>query len=201
MSEEQKNRPFNESVTDEDLGKLPLVQFTGRIVLVDDLRKFNSAIGELSKSTILGFDTETKPSFKKGRRHKVSLLQLSDDKTAWLFRLNRIGLPNELVSLLSDVRTTKVGVAIHDDLRALRGLHNFEPGGFVDLQSLVSEHGIKQLGLKRLSAIILGFSISKSQQVSNWESPVLTLPQQVYAATDAWVCRRIYLTLNGKEVH
>ena len=156
-------------------------------------------MNEISRSKILGFDTETRPSFKKGTRHKVSLLQLADDRNAWLFRLNMIGLPPELATLLADDSILKVGVAVHDDIKALRNLKAFEPGGFVDLQSVVAAHGIKQLGLKRLSAIILGFSISKSQQTSNWESPALTPQQQVYAATDAWVCKRIYLTLNGKE--
>ena len=147
---------------------------------------------EIEQIKILGFDTETRPSFKKGQRHKVSLLQLADDRSAWLFRLNMIGLPPELAAMLADPDIIKIGVAIHDDIKALRNLRPFEPGGFVDLQTVVADHGIKQLGLKKLSAIVLGFSISKSQQVSNWEAPALTEPQQLYAATDAWVCRRIY---------
>jgi ribonuclease D len=191
-------RKFDESVTDEDLKKLPVMQFEGRVRLVDNMQKFRHAINEISRCKILGFDTETRPSFKKGTRHKVSLLQLANDRNAWLFRLNMIGLPPELTALLSSPDIVKVGVAIHDDIKALRSLETFEPGGFVDLQTVVAAHGIKQLGLKRLSAIILGFSISKSQQTSNWEAPGLTPPQQVYAATDAWVCRRIYLQLNGK---
>ena len=191
-------RKFDESVTDEDLKKFPVMQFEGRVRLVDNMQKFRHAIHEISRCKILGFDTETRPSFKKGTRHKVSLLQLADDKNAWLFRLNMIGLPPELTALLSSPDIVKVGVAVHDDIKALRSLETFEPGGFVDLQTVVAAHGIKQLGLKRLSAIILGFSISKSQQTSNWDAPGLTPPQQVYAATDAWVCRRIYLQLNGK---
>jgi ribonuclease D len=158
-------------------------------------------LSEISRCKILGFDTETRPSFKKGTRHKVSLLQLADDRNAWLFRLNMIGLPPELTALLASPDIVKIGVAVHDDIKALRHLAPFEPGGFVDLQTVVAAHGIKQLGLKKLSAIILGFSISKSQQTSNWEAPGLTLPQQVYAATDAWVCRRIYMQLNGKRNH
>jgi ribonuclease D len=192
-------RQFDESVTDEDLKKLPVMQFEGRVQLIDTMQKFRHAMHEISRCKILGFDTETRPSFKKGTRHKVSLLQLADDHDAWLFRLNMLGLPPELTALLSSPGIVKVGVAVHDDIKALRHLTPFEPGGFVDLQNVVADHGIKQLGLKRLSAIILGFSISKSQQTSNWEAPGLTQPQQVYAATDAWVCRRIYLQLNGKE--
>jgi len=192
-------RQFNEGVTDEDLHKLPVSQFSGRIILIDTLEKFFNTLPQLKKAALLGFDTETKPSFKKGRKHKVSLLQLADDHNAWLFRLNMIGLPDELAKILSDNSVKKVGVAIHDDIKALRNLKAFEAAGFTDLQSIVADHGIKQLGLRKLSAIVLGFSISKSQQVSNWEAPALTWPQQLYAATDAWVCRRIYLRINGHD--
>lgn len=191
-------RQFDESVTDEDLKKLPVMQFEGKVQLIDSMQKFRQAMREITRCKILGFDTETRPSFKKGTRHKVSLLQLSDDHNAWLFRLNLIGLPPELAALLANPDIVKIGVAVHDDIKALRHLTPFEAGGFVDLQTVVADHGIKQLGLKRLSAIILGFSISKSQQTSNWEAPGLSPQQQVYAATDAWVCRRIYLQLNGK---
>jgi ribonuclease D len=190
---------FNESVTDDELRKLPILQFEGKVTLVDDMQKFRHAIRDMGRPALLGFDTETKPSFKKGRRHKVSLLQLADDSRAWLFRLSMIGLPPELTDLLADENIIKTGVAIHDDIKALRSLTPFAPGGFVDLQTVVAAHGIKQLGLKKLSAIVLGYSISKSQQVSNWEAPALTEPQQLYAATDAWVCRCIYLALNGQE--
>ncbi|MCU0378639.1 MAG: 3'-5' exonuclease domain-containing protein 2 [Bacteroidales bacterium] len=194
-------RQYNESVSDEDLKKLPVSQFEGRVTLVDNMTRFHKVMPQLSKPGILGFDTETKPSFKKGQRHKVSLLQFADDHNAWLFRLNMIGLPEELAAMLSDPKIIKVGVAIHDDIKALRHLRHFEPGGFIDLQTVVTEHGIKQLGLKKLSALILGFSISKSQQVSNWEAPALTESQMAYAATDAWVCRRIYFTIKGKETY
>jgi ribonuclease D len=192
-------RQFDEGLTDEDLKKLPVSQFDGKIVLVDTLDKFYSVLSDIKKSRLLGFDTETKPTFKKGQKNKVSLLQLADDHQAWIFRLNAIGLPRELADIMSDPATIKVGVAIHDDIKALRHLRSFEPDGFVDLQNIVADHGIKQLGLKKLSAIVLGFSISKSQQVSNWETPALTWPQQLYAATDAWVCQRIYQKINGHE--
>jgi len=172
---------FNESVTDDELRKLPLLQFQGKVFLVDSMQKFKQAIVDIDRPLLMGFDTETKPSFKKGRRHNVSLLQLAD--------------------LLADENIIKTGVAIRDDIKALQSLTPFEPGGFIDLQSIVAGHGIKQMGLKKLSAIILGYSISKSQQVSNWEAPALTEAQQLYAATDAWVCKRIYQALNGKEKH
>jgi len=192
-------KPYNESLTDEEVKSLPLLQFDGKVTLVDNMQTFYRVIDTIGRSGIVGFDTETKPSFRKGRRNTVSLLQLADDSNAWLFRLNMIGLPPELAALLADESLHKVGVAIHDDIKALRTVTPFEPGGFVDLQGIVAGHGIKQLGLKKLSAIVLGYRISKSQQVSNWEAPLLTESQQLYAATDAWVCRRIYLALNGKQ--
>lgn len=176
-----------------------MLQFDGKLTLVDNMETFYRVIDEIGRSGIVGFDTETKPSFRKGRRNTVSLLQLADDRNAWLFRLNMIGLPPELAALLADDNIHKVGVAIHDDIKALRTVSSFEPDGFVDLQGIVAGHGIKQLGLKKLTAIVLGYRISKSQQVSNWEAPVLTESQQLYAATDAWVCRRIYLALNGRQ--
>jgi len=192
-------KSFNESLTDEEVKSLPLLQFDGKLTLVDNMETFYRVIDEIGRSGIVGFDTETKPSFRKGRRNTVSLLQLADDRNAWLFRLNMIGLPPELAALLADDNIHKVGVAIHDDIKALRTVSSFEPDGFVDLQGIVAGHGIKQLGLKKLTAIVLGYRISKSQQVSNWEAPVLTESQQLYAATDAWVCRRIYLALNGRQ--
>jgi len=192
-------KSFNESLTDEEVKSLPLLQFDGKLTLVDNMETFYRVIDEIGRSGIVGFDTETKPSFRKGRRNTVSLLQLADDRNAWLFRLNMIGLPPELAALLADDNIHKVGVAIHDDIKALRTVSSFEPDGFVDLQGIVAGHGIKQLGLKKLTAIVLDYRISKSQQVSNWEAPVLTESQQLYAATDAWVCRRIYLALNGRQ--
>jgi len=194
-------RQFDESINDDELRKLPLLQFEGRITLIDTYEKFRRAMEDIGKPDLLGFDTETRPSFKKGRRYQVALLQLADARRAWLFRLNMIGLPKELATLLADKTVIKTGVAIRDDLKALKALTQFEPHGFIDLQNLVADHGIKELGLKKLTAITLGHTISKSQQVSNWEAPALTEPQQLYAATDAWVCRQIYLALNGRESH
>lgn len=193
-------KQYSESINDDDLRKLPVLQFNGRVTLIDTIDKFRRAMGDIGRPDVLGFDTETRPSFKKGRRYSVALLQLADDSQAWLFRLNMIGLPTELAALLADKNIIKTGVAIRDDVKALRSLTPFEPHGFLDLQNMVADHGIKELGLKKLTAITLGYTISKSQQVSNWEAPALTEPQQLYAATDAWVCRRIYFALNGHAI-
>jgi len=189
------NKTYSENITVEEIKELNLSWFEGEIFLVDNMDKFYQVIPKLKKSKLLGFDTETKPSFKKGRKNKVSLLQLSDDKIACLFRINRIGLPDELAEILSDPEIIKTGVAIHDDLKLLTGIKKFIPEGFIDLQVFVRNYGIECSGLKKLTAIILGFRISKSQQVTDWEAKQLSEPQLIYAATDAWVCHEIYKRL------
>lgn len=188
---------FQETITVEEIQEYDLSWFKGEIVVVDNLNTFNRVIPELKRSAILGFDTETRPSFKKGHKNKVSLIQLSTGKLACLFRLNKIGLPPELAALLADPKIIKAGVAIHDDIKVLSKIRKFTPGGFVDLQKYVKDFGIQSSGLKKLTAIILGFRISKRQQVTDWEAEELSEPQQVYAATDAWVCREIYKKLTS----
>ena len=121
-------------------------------------------------SDLLGFDTETKPTFKKGRKNSVSLIQLSTGDLACLFRINKIGIPENLIRLLSDPSVIKAGVAVHDDIRFLKGVKKFTPGGFIDLQNFVKDFGIQSSGLKKLAAIVLGFRISKRQQVTDWEA-------------------------------
>jgi len=189
------SRIFAENVSIEEIRELELKWFEGEIVLVDNLSKFKSVIPRLMKSELLGFDTETKPSFKKGRKNQVSLIQLADKDLACLFRINRIGLPDELLKILGDRNVIKAGVAIHDDIKILSHIRKFEPEGFIDLQGFVKDYGIQCSGLKKLTAIVLGFRISKSQQVTDWDASQLTDAQQIYAATDAWVCREIYSKL------
>ena len=144
-------------------------------------------------------------AFKKGVFNEVSLLQLSTSRQAFLVRLNKVGLPEKIIQVLSDPSIIKAGVAIRDDISGLQRLGNFTPDGFIDLQDYVKDFGIKDNGLKKLSANILGFQISKRQQTSNWESGQLTTAQIEYAATDAWVCHQIYTVLkkvkriNGRE--
>lgn len=192
-----ESKKYLPSVSTEDLRNYRVGNFEGRILLIDDLRRLDSALEMISDCKVLGFDTETKPSFRKGKRNKVSLLQLAFDNTAILFRINRIGLPEPLVRVLSDPGIIKAGVAVHDDIRVLQNIRNFVPAGFVDLQKIVKEHGIESISLKKLSAIVLGFRISKSQQVTDWNADVLTEAQLKYASTDAWVCYEIYRKLNS----
>lgn len=187
---------YRESIDKEELAELPLIQFEGNITLVESKEDYQSSVEYLSKQKILGFDTETKPAFKKGVVNGVALLQLSTGDQAFLFRLNKIGLPNGLKSILENPEIQKIGVAIRDDIKGLQKLNNFNPGGFIELQELVKGYGIQDFSLKKLSAIVLGYRISKSQRITNWEAPELTEAQQIYAATDAWVSHRIFESLN-----
>lgn len=193
-----ENKIYPANITNEEIELYELSWFRGEIVLVDDITGFYDVLPRLLKARILGFDTETKPSFRKGRKNNVSLIQLATEDLACLIRINRIGLPPELASILSDPGVLKAGVAVHDDIKYLRKVNGFSPSGFVDLQKFVKDYGIESSGLKKLTAIILGFRISKRQQVTDWEAETLSEAQLIYAATDAWVCQKIYKKLiNG----
>jgi ribonuclease D len=197
---ENNDRVYPAEITDEELAGFSYRSFDGEIMVIDTIDKFYSALPELSSGRIWGFDTETKPSFKKGRKNTVALLQLANDSMAFLFRLNMIGLPVELAGLLADSSVIKAGAAIHDDIKFLQQRRQFTPAGFTDLQTVATENGIKNLGLKKLAAIVLGFKISKRQQVTDWEARELSLQQILYAATDAWICYKMYmeLSINGR---
>lgn len=192
---------YKENITVEELAEHELSWFKGEIVLIDNLKIFYEVFPRLLGSELLGFDTETRPTFKKGKKNAVSLIQLSTEDLACLFRINKIGIPDELLDLLSDPAVIKAGVAVHDDIRFLKGVRKFSPDGFIDLQNFVKDFGIQSSGLKKLAAIVLGFRISKRQQVTDWEADQLSEAQQIYAATDAWVCHQIYKKLiNGNEM-
>ena len=186
---------FEKTIEKDAVNELPLKVFEGPIHLIDSIDQLNTVIPKLDSSSCLGFDTETRPSFKKGRNNKVSLLQLATPKESFLFRINKIGLPSEIRKILADPKISKVGAAIHDDIKSLQKIKSFEPQGFTDLQDLVKEYGIECLSLKKLAAVVLNIRISKSQQLSNWEADLLTRPQQKYAATDAWVSIEIFQKL------
>lgn len=187
--------PFKPTITNEEISTLPVQSFHGEIYYIDTFEKYLKVIDGLKNQSLLGFDTETRPSFKKGKSYGVSLLQLSTTEKAYLLRINKIGIPEEIVRILSSPEVTKVGVALHDDIASLRKIRPFEPAGFIDLQQYVKAYGIDDNGLKKLVANILGFKISKRQQTSNWEADILSEAQIEYAATDAWVCYEIYTKL------
>ncbi len=170
----KKDSGFKTTITKEELALLPRMKFSGEIIHIDSIDAFNKFFPYLNNCKLLGFDTETKPAFKKGIKNEVSLLQLSTANQALLFRLNQIGLPHPLIKVLSDPQIIKAGVAVRDDIIALNRIREFVPAGFVDLQKLVKDFGIDDSGLKKLAANILGFNISKRQQTSNWEQEYLT---------------------------
>ena len=181
--------------------KLEFASFPGKIYVIDSVgAEFNRAIAYLRSQKIIGFDTETRPTFSADQpRYGVALLQLSGPDKAFLFRINKMGMHRRLCNILASEKIVKVGAAIHDDIRGLQKLRNFVPENFVDLQKIVWEWGIREKSVKKMSAIILGFRVSKTQQLSNWEAERLSESQCRYAATDAWVCREMYLKLLASE--
>lgn len=183
------------NISNEELAELPLDAYKGEIVLVDSEEDLEEICLGLQQYSILGFDTETRPAFKKGVVHEVSLLQLSTDDQVFLFRLNKIGIPNCLAKVLENKKIQKVGAAIRDDIKGLNRIRKFHADGFVELQEFVKKFEIENFGLKKLAGLVLGFRISKGQRLTNWENESLTKSQQVYAATDAWVSSEIYKTL------
>ncbi len=187
---------FQENISKEEVMNLPIGRYEGEIVCIDSRRKLRKVLPSLWQERSLGFDTETRPSFKKGHINSLALIQLATSGRAWLIRLNKIGYDKDLWRLLSDDKLQKIGIGLQDDIRKLREIHDFEPGGFIELQEFVKDFGIEDNSLVKITAQVLGFRVSKSQQLSNWEAEKLTEKQQKYAATDAWVCYEIYRKLN-----
>lgn len=183
------------NITKEDILLLPAGCYNGDIKIVDTMSDLMEALPVLKNEVVIGFDTETKPVFKKGVRHDVAIIQLATSECVFLIRLKKLGFPDELAELLSNKSILKVGMDIPQDIKGLRKLHKFTPNGFVDLAVMTAQRGYQCEGVKKLSALILGIQISKRQQVSNWEAEVLSDGQIVYAATDAWVCREMYFKL------
>ena len=188
---------FRISISPEEIGALELASFPGEIVVVEaEDERFEQAVRYLAHQKVLGFDTETRPTFSPDQHSSgTALLQLSGGGKAYLFRLKKMGLPNRLAAILANPNIIKVGAATQDDVRGLQKITKFSPKRFVDLQNKVWEYGIRDKSVKKMAAIILGVKISKAQQLSNWEAEQLSESQRRYAATDAWVCREMYLAL------
>lgn len=186
---------FQQEITKEEVDRLDLIQFDGPVHVINSEEEFYGEYREMTRYGVLGFDTETRPSFKKGKVYPTALVQLSGPDTAWLVRVGKMGYPGKLIELLMNEEILKVGTGLTDDLRRMRSDFQFEPGGFLDLQQYVEAFQIGEKGLKKLAAIVLRRRISKSQQVSNWDAEELTEAQVRYAATDAWICLEIYQTL------
>ncbi|MBR5833793.1 MAG: 3'-5' exonuclease domain-containing protein 2 [Bacteroidales bacterium] len=192
---------YSESITPKEMENLEFASFPGKIHVIDSVgAEFNRAIAYLRSQKIIGFDTETRPTFSQDQpRYGVALLQLSGPDRAFLFRINKMGMHRRLCNLMASEKVVKVGAAIHDDIKGLQKKHDFVPASFVDLQKIVCEWGIRDKSVKKMAAIILGFRVSKTQQLSNWEAERLSESQAKYAATDAWVCREMYLKLLASE--
>ena len=174
-----------------DIVALPRAVFDGRIFVINTEAEAEKAVAYLLGQDILGVDTETRPSFKKGQRHNVALLQVSTHDTCFLFRLNLIGMPPAIIRLLEDINVPKIGLSLHDDILSLHKRADFTPGNFIDLQQHVGELGVKDLSLQKLYANFFHQKISKTVRLSNWETDVLSDSQKTYAATDAWACIKI----------
>ena len=177
------------------ISTLPPCDIVGEIIVIDRPEDVATAVDDLKQFTLIGFDTETRPSFRRGESNTISLLQLATDKRAYLFRLKKIG-PNQLLKdLLESEEHMKVGLSVHDDFHSLNRWMPCRPKNFIELQKYVKAFGIEEMSLQKIYAIVFNKKISKRQQLSNWEAEELTPAQQQYAAIDAWACRDIYYKL------
>jgi ribonuclease D len=199
MTRKKREMSYNAHIEKNEVSTMPTVAFEGRIITIDTPQAVDQAIIALSKEEYVGIDTETRPSFRKGVQHDVSLIQLSTLDTCFLIRLNRTGMPDSLVKFLENKQIAKVGLSLHDDYQGLCKRRKFKAGNFIDLQKEVGQYGIEEMSLQKIFAIIFGQRISKSQQLTNWENDVLTDKQKIYAATDAWACLKIYNELKKNQ--
>lgn len=186
---------FAQHIDKTTIQSLPLTSFEGDVIIVDTPDKIQEAVDYLGSFTVLGVDTEARPSFKRGVHYPTALVQVATEERCYLFRLTHVGMPRELATVFANPNICKVGLAFKDDLNGLRRRRDFKPANCVDLQSLVCKYGIMELGLQKIFAIIFGKKISKSQQLTNWENSHLTPEQARYASTDAWATLSIYLAL------
>ena len=194
MSIEQKFAP---TITNEQTAALPAVRFEGEVQIVDTEQALIEACEYLSQHSVIGFDTETRPSFKAGVTNRVALIQLSTSERCYLIRLCRMKFGRELQRLLENPNIKKVGADVAGDIRSLTQLRHIRAAGFIDLQTIAPQWGIEEKSLRKLSAIVLGKRVSKAQRLSNWEAAQFTEQQISYAATDAWVCLEILAALEA----
>jgi ribonuclease D len=185
------------NISNDEINALPLHAFDGKVKVIQDKDDLPHVFKEISKHRIVGFDTETKPVFVKGQRHNVALMQIALPDQAFLIRVKFTGITSDIISFLENDRLLKAGVGVRDDIKALQVLKKFTPAGFVELADMARNAGLEVESVKKLTALLLGFRISKSAQTSNWEAERLDSKQVSYAATDAWVCLNIYRKLTG----
>ncbi len=185
--------PAKKHISKAEINELPMKSYNGPIHLINTAEEADVAAGKLLKETLLGFDTETRPAFRKGESYDPSLLQLATESDVYLFQIQQCGLTPNILKVLSAPDIIKAGVAIDRDIDELQAMTDFDADGFVELANPAKEAQIKNLGLRGLTAILFDFRISKKEQVSNWARKELTQSQQTYAATDAWLGRKIFL--------
>lgn len=183
---------YRKTIGSEEIIGFPVFVYEGEVIVIEEPSQVEEAVKYLEAHTCIGFDTETRPAFRKGEYHAVSLLQLAVHERVYLFRLNKCGFPAPLRRLLADSGVLKIGVGIRDDIKALQRLGGFVPAAFLDLQTFVEQYGIEEKSFSKLMAIIFHVRISKRQRTSNWELPKLTEQQIRYASTDAWGALRMY---------
>lgn len=188
---------IGKTISHEEINLLPLGAYDGKIELITDRKELHAAFKEIRKHAVVGFDTETRPSFKKGQVYDVSLIQLALENKVFVIRLNHTGITEEMIPLFENKKIIKPGIGIRDDVRLLQKLKQFQAEGFFELTHLSKEVGFEVESVKKLTALLLGFRISKTAQTSNWEAETLTEKQLQYAATDAWVCLQIYQKLQA----
>ena len=181
-----------ERMQKDEINERPIRRYEGKIHLVRSSSELPEAVSRLEKESILGFDTETRPAYRKGESYPPALLQLAGENEVFIFQLRFTGLPRPLLEILANPNIIKAGVSLNYDIRELRNLAQFEPGGFVDIGELAKKNGIQNHGLRGLAAVLLGFRISKSAKTTNWDRSELMQGQILYAATDAWVGRELY---------
>lgn len=179
----------------DEINERPMRKYEGKVHLIRSESELTDAVSRLERESILGFDTETRPAYRKGESYLPALLQLAGENEAFIFQLKFTGLPQPLLAILANPNIIKAGVSLNHDIIELRTLAQFEPAGFVDIGNLAKKNGIQNHGLRGLAAVLLGFRISKSAKTSNWASNDLTPSQIIYAATDAWVGRELYLEM------
>lgn len=185
--------PPKKHITKAEINELPMKAYDGAIHLYNTETEADEAAAKLLDETLLGFDTETRPAFRKGESYDPSLLQLATENEVYLFQIQQCGLTPNLIKVLSSPDIIKAGVALERDVDELQALEPFQADGFVELATPAKKAEIKNLGLRGLTALLFDFRISKKEQVSNWARKELTESQQTYAATDAWLGRKIYL--------
>lgn len=187
-----KTTPYSIAIDKKIIADMPTVAFGGPITVIEDAAEVAEAVEYLCGHDVVGFDTETKPNFRKGMTNRVSLIQISTDDRAFLFRINKMGFTPELKAFMEDSRVLKVGLSLKDDFHVLHKLGEFEPANFIELQDMVKDYSIADASLQKIYAILFGERISKGQRLTNWEAQRLSGAQMVYASTDAWTCLRIY---------